>query len=261
MHEHDTSHQRVSHTATLISRSKPMAAQQPRALTVHHHTRRHLVLIVLTVAATAAARAASAHHTAAPAPRAAESPSPAVASFVRARCAATLYPALCYDCLLPYASEVQENPARLARVAADVAAARLHALCARVKDILRHGAPEPNEGGGGGRPSEAAALRDCASTTSGAADLARQSSAELTKLEMDLDAAASSAAGGRKARWEVSNAKTWLSAAVTNQGTCADGLAEAGAADSPAGKEVAAGVAAVQQCTSNALALVNGIPL
>lgn len=246
-----------------------MAAPQPRALTVHHHIRRHLVLIVLTVAATAATRAASAHHTAAPAaPRAAESPSPAVASFVRARCAATLYPALCYDCLLPYASEVQENPARLARVAADVAAARLHALCARVKDILRHGGPdeEGGGGGGGGRPSEAAALRDCASTISGAADLARQSSAELTKLEMDLDAAASSAAGGgtsgrRKARWEVSNAKTWLSAAVTNEGTCADGLAEAGAADSPAGKEVAAGVAAVQQCTSNALALVNGIPL
>jgi pectinesterase inhibitor-like protein len=184
-----------------------------------------------------------------------------VASFVRARCAATLYPALCYDCLLPYASELQENPARLARVAADVAAARLHALCARVKDILRHGGPDEGGGSGGRRPSEAAALRDCASTTSGAADLARQSSAELTKLEMDLDAAASSAAGGRKARWEVSNAKTWLSAAVTNQGTCADGLAEAGAADSPAGKEVAAGVAAVQQCTSNALALVNGIPL
>jgi pectinesterase inhibitor-like protein len=238
-----------------------MAAPQPRALTVHHHTRRNLVLIVLTVAATAATRAASAHHTAAPAPRAAESPSPAVASFVRARCAATLYPALCYDCLLPYASELQENPARLARVAADVAAARLHALCARVKDILRHGGPDEGGGSGGRRPSEAAALRDCASTTSGAADLARQSSAELTKLEMDLDAAASSAAGGRKARWEVSNAKTWLSAAVTNQGTCADGLAEAGAADSPAGKEVAAGVAAVQQCTSNALALVNGIPL
>jgi len=264
-------------------------AAPPRPHRVHHltihHLRRHLVLIVFTVAA-AATRGASTHTTAASsAPSAAtESPSPAAASFLRARCATTLYPALCYDSLLPYASEVQENPARLSRVAADVAAARLRALSARVKDILRHGGggtdPDPAEGGGGWRPSsETAALRDCARTISAAASLARQSSAELTKLEPDLDAAAgttspasswsSSAAGGggmsssRQARWEVSNAKTWLSAAMANEGTCADGLVEAGAAAAslPAGKEVTAGVAAVKQYTSNALALVNGIPV
>ena len=67
----------------------------------------------------------------------------------------------------------------------------------------------------------------------------------------------------RQAMWEVSNAKTWLSAAMANEGTCADGLVEAGAAAAslPAGKEVTAGVAAVKQYTSNALALVNGIPV
>ena len=266
-----------------------MAAPQPRAALTIHHLRRHLVLVVFTVAAAAtrgASTSASTHTTAASsAPSAAtESPSPAAASFLRARCATTLYPALCYDSLLPYASEVQENPARLSRVAADVAAARLRVLSARVKDILRHGGggtdPDPAEGGGGWRPSsETAALRDCASTISAAASLARQSSAELTKLEPDLDAAAgttsaassssSSAAGGggmsssRQARWEVSNAKTWLSAAMANEGTCADGLVEAGAAaaSSSAGKEVTAGVAAVKQYTSNALALVNGIPV
>jgi len=188
-------------------------AAPPRPHRVHHltihHLRRHLVLIVFTVAA-AATRGASTHTTAASsAPSAAnESPSPAAASFLRARCATTLYPALCYNSLLPYASEVHESPACLAHVAADVAAARLRALSARVKDILRHGGggtdPDPAEGGGGWRPSsETAALRDCARTISAAASLARQSSAELTKLETDLDAAAgttspasSSAAGG-----------------------------------------------------------------
>jgi len=149
-----------------------MAAPQPRAALTIHHLRRHLVLVVFTVAAAAtrgASTSASTHTTAASsAPSAAtESPSPAAASFLRARCATTLYPALCYDSLLPYASEVQENPARLSRVAADVAAARLRALSARVKDILRHGGggaeTAPAEGeGGGGRPSEIAALRDCA---------------------------------------------------------------------------------------------------
>ncbi|XP_066341526.1 pectinesterase 3-like [Miscanthus floridulus] len=158
------------------------------------------------------------------------------------------------------------------------------AAALRSGEHLRHGGggtdPDPAEGGGGGRPSsETAALRNCASTISAAASLARQSSAELTKLEPDLDVAAgttspassssSSAAGGdgvssrRQARWEVSNAKTWLSAAMANEGTCADGLVEAGAAaaSSPAGKEVTAGVATAKQYTSNALALVNGIPL
>ena len=106
-----------------------MAAPQPRAALTIHHLRRHLVLIVFTVAAAAtrgASTSASTHTTAASsAPSAAtESPSPAAASFLRARCATTLYPALCYDSLLPYASEVQENPARLSRVAADVAAVR-----------------------------------------------------------------------------------------------------------------------------------------
>jgi pectinesterase inhibitor-like protein len=250
-----------------------MAAPQPRARTIHHHhLRRHLVLIVFTVAAAATCTlaAASTHTTAAPAPRAAsESPSPpASASFLRARCATTLYPALCYDSLLPYASEVQESPARLARVAADVAAARLRALSARVKDILRHRGTDPAEEGGG-RPSETAALRDCASTVSAAASLAGQSSAELTKLEQDAAGTTSSSAAGagsgmsssRQARWEVSNAKTWLSAAMANEGTCADGLVEAGAAASSAGKEVTAGVATVKQYTGNALALVNGIPV
>jgi len=261
-------------------------AAPPRPHRVHHltihHLRRHLVLVVFTVAATAtrgASTSASTHTTAASsAPSAAtESPSPAAASFLRARCATTLYPALCYNSLLPYASEVHESPACLAHVAADVAAARLLALSARVKDILRHGGggaeTAPAEGeGGGGRPSEIAALRDCASTISAAASLARQSSAELTKLEPDAAAgttsSSSSVAGGgmsssRQARWEVSNAKTWLSAAMANEGTCADGLVEAGAAaaSSSAGKEVTAGVAAVKQYTSNALALVNGIPL
>jgi len=232
-----------------------MAAPRPRALPIHHH---HLLLLLLLIVVFTMS---SAHTTAAPAPRAAaaaaESPSPAAMSFLRARCATTLYPALCYDSLLPYASEVQDNPARLARVAADVAAARLRALSARVKDILRHVGGDPAEG--------AAALRDCASTVSAAASLARQSSAELTKLEPDAGRVVTTSAGdgmssSRQARWEVSNAKTWLSAAMANEGTCADGLVEAGAA-AAAGKEVTAGVAAVKQYTSNALALVNGIPL
>uniref|UniRef100_A0A0D9XIB6 Pectinesterase inhibitor domain-containing protein n=1 Tax=Leersia perrieri TaxID=77586 RepID=A0A0D9XIB6_9ORYZ len=181
-------------------------------------------------------------------------------AFLRSRCATTRYPDVCYDSLLPYASEFKTSHVKLAVAAADVAAAHLRAFSAKIKDLLLHT--------GGGR--EDAALHDCASTISAAANLARRSSAELTRLDAataEAESSSSTSAGGggssRLARWQVSNAKTWLSAAMTNEGTCSDGFDDAGAAAtaSPAGKEVAAGVAIVTQHTSNALALVNGIPV
>ncbi|TVU31277.1 hypothetical protein EJB05_22958, partial [Eragrostis curvula] len=242
-----------------------MAHQPHRAIFFH----RQLVVLFAVAAFVATATAETAAAASAPSPD--ETQSAASASFLRARCATTLYPALCHDSLLPYAGEFQTSHSRLARVAADVAAARLRALLARVQDMLHH-APRTGTsaaGGGGGGPSEADALHDCASTISSAANLARQSSTELAGLDADdagSSSSSTSAAGGsssssRRARWSVSNAKTWLSAAITNEGTCADGIEEAGIRESPSGKEVDAGVASVKQHTSIALALVNGIPM
>ncbi|XP_052134475.1 pectinesterase inhibitor 7-like [Oryza glaberrima] len=171
-------------------------------------------------------------------------------AFLRARCATTLYPDICYDSLLPYASAFQTSHVKLAVAAADVAAAKLRAFSARINDLLVQG----------GAARVDAALKDCKSTISNAGDLARQSSAELGQLDAG---AAAAGVSSRQARWHVSNVQTWLSAAITDEGTCTDGFEEAGeaAAGSPAGKEVAAGVARVKQHTSIALALVNGIPL
>ncbi|KAF8724019.1 hypothetical protein HU200_021026 [Digitaria exilis] len=224
-----------------------------------HNLRHHLVLLLFTVAAAAVTTTrADTTGTPAPSPSAAlenqpSSSSAAASEFLRSRCATTLYPSLCYASLLPYASDYLHTggAATLARVASGVAAAHLRALSAQVKGILLHR-------GDPGQPADAAAaLRDCASTISAAANLAKQSAAELSRL---VDAGESS----REARWEVSNAKTWLSAAMTNEGTCADGLEEAAGgakASSPDGKEVSDGVVSVRQYTSNALALVNGIQL
>ncbi|KAF0901344.1 hypothetical protein E2562_000228 [Oryza meyeriana var. granulata] len=196
--------------------------------------------------------------------------SSATTAFLRARCATTLYPDVCYDSLLPYASTFQISHVKLAVAAADVAAAHLRAFKTRIKDLLLHrggvSSEEAAATGAGARVE--AALHDCASTISAAANLAKRSSAELTRLDAataSTESSTSTAAAGwsRQARWQVSNAKTWLSAAMTNEGTCSDGFEHAGAAAtaSPAGKEVAASVASVTQHTSNALALVNGIPL
>lgn len=226
-------------------------APQRRAISFH----RQLVLFLLAAAvvATRSAFAPSTADTGSPAPAPGSS-----SSFLRACCATTLHPPLCYDSLLPHAAEFQTSRVRLAGVAANVAAAHLRALLANVKELLLHHAPRTGTRG----PSEADALHDCASTVSAAANLARQSSEELAGLEDDAAEDSTTTTGSsRKVRWGVSNAKTWLSAAITNEGTCANGIEEAGAVESPHGKEVSAGVAKVRQHTSIALALVNGIPL
>ncbi|KAF0901345.1 hypothetical protein E2562_000229 [Oryza meyeriana var. granulata] len=204
-----------------------------------------LFLFLFFMAASTAPRIAAVY--AAASPSSGGHSATSVTTFLRSRCATTQYPDVCYDSLLPYASTFQTSHVKLARVAADVAAAKLRAFSARIKDLLLHSA---------GDARVDAALKDCKSTISAADDLARRSSAELSQLE-------AADGGSTQALWHVSNVKTWLSAAITNEGTCADGFEETGeaAAGSPAGKEVAAGVARVTQHTSIALALVNGIPL
>uniref|UniRef100_A0A0E0M636 Pectinesterase inhibitor domain-containing protein n=1 Tax=Oryza punctata TaxID=4537 RepID=A0A0E0M636_ORYPU len=244
-----------------------MALPPPRAISLH--------LLFLLAMAALATQAAAAEAATAPCSTTESTSSSAstTTAFLRARCATTRYPDVCYDSLLPYASVFQTSHVKLAVAAADVAAAYLRAFSARIKDMLLHhggvgaGSEEAAASSGGGARVDAA-LHDCASTISTAANLAKRSSAELTRLDANTastesSTSATAAGGSRQARWQVSNAKTWLSAAMTNEGTCSDGFEDAGAAAtaSPAGTEVTAGVASVTKHTSNALALVNGIPL
>lgn len=175
----------------------------------------------------------------APPPPPCPAPPPA-ATFLRGRCNTTMYRATCYESLIPFGCAFQTSHVKLARAATDVNHVRLRTLSKRVKELAALG--------GGG------ALRDCASTISSAAGLARQTAAELAKLDN-----VGPAAGRSQLRWAISNAQTWLSAAMTNEATCADGLGAA--ASSPALREVVMGVASVKEHTSIALALVNGIPL
>jgi pectinesterase inhibitor-like protein len=157
-----------------------------------------------------------------------------------------MYVATCYDTLIPYGCAFGTNPVRLARAATDVSAARLRALSALAKESAARGQPQQGVA--------YYALRDCASTVSSAARLSKQSAAELAGLD---------AAGGNatvaQVRWAISNAQTWLSAAMTNEVTCAEGLAPWGGA-SAAAKALVDGAVAAMQSTSVALTMVNGMP-
>ncbi|WOL03933.1 21 kDa protein-like [Canna indica] len=171
--------------------------------------------------------------------------------FIRARCGATRFPGLCYSSLAAYSGAVQQNPVQLARVSANLTVARLAKLSARVSSLRRHCSTTTTNAPVAACP-EAGALRDCSDALGDASDLARRTSAELRGLVEEAAGSSSAAA------WRVSNAQTWMSAALTNEETCSDGFEEV-APGSRAKADMTWRLLRVKQYTSNALALVNGL--
>ncbi|MQL76962.1 hypothetical protein Taro_009367 [Colocasia esculenta] len=176
--------------------------------------------------------------------------------FIRRSCSSTLYPSLCYTSLAGYASAIAQDPTLLARVAANVSLARVRSVTSHVSSLCRTASARRMDA------RTASALEDCEDSLGDATDLTKQAAAELGLL---------ATAEGPEVAWRVSNAQTWMSAALTNEDTCTDGFAEVapgtaasagvgGAAPGWAVKaDVCRRVRRAKQYTSNALALVNSL--
>lgn len=169
--------------------------------------------------------------------------------FIRRSCSATLYPSLCYSSLAGYAGAFGEDPTQIAHFATNISLAQLRSLSYHVLLLYRAAAAA------GVEPRTAAALGDCAESLGDAADLTRQAAAELSLLAK---------AEGPELVWHVSNAQTWMSAALTNEDTCTDGFAATAAAAAAGGDvfmkaDVARRVRRARRYTSIALALVNSL--
>ncbi|KAJ9153068.1 hypothetical protein P3X46_026554 [Hevea brasiliensis] len=181
------------------------------------------------------------------------SPSPASESnstdYIRTSCSATLYPEICFTSLSRYATAIQQNPARLARVAIGVTLSRARRMTTYVSNLSR-------QSDYGSDHRAAAALHDCFSNFGDAVDEIRGSLKQMRQL----GAAGSSA---EALRFQMSNVQTWMSAALTDEETCTDGFEDV--PEGPVKSEVCYRAAKVKKFTSNALALVNsyaekGIP-
>ncbi|CAL4915132.1 unnamed protein product [Urochloa decumbens] len=151
--------------------------------------------------------------------------------FVRGCCAHTLYPRLCRAGLAPYAAAVHSSYARLALASANLTLTTLDALAARI--------PPPGSGG---------ALGDCAEAVAAAVDEAARAAERLRGVEQAV---------GLEVIWRVGDARTWLSAAMTNEDTCAEGISPRKSAPAPVRAELRARVRRAKQYTSIALALVS----
>lgn len=161
--------------------------------------------------------------------------------YIRTSCGATLYPEICFTSLSRYASAVQQDPARLARVAIGVSLSRARHMAVYVSNISR-------EADYGSDHRAAAALHDCYSNFGDAVDEIHGSLKQMRQI----GAAGSSA---EAFRFQMSNVQTWMSAALTDEETCTDGFEDV--PDGPVKSDVCERAADVKKFTSNALALVN----
>ncbi|CAL9075840.1 pectinesterase inhibitor 9 [Musa acuminata AAA Group] len=161
------------------------------------------------------------------------------AEFVRDSCRGTRYPALCEQSLVAYAPAVHRSKRELARAALAVSADRARSASAFVSRMSSGGQKKV-------RSREAGAVRDCIETMHDSVDQLQQSMEEMGRMGR---------ARSPRFAWHLSNVQTWVSAALTDETTCLDGISQyAGPAVRAAIRKKVVDVARV---TSNALALVN----
>ncbi|CAA7022413.1 unnamed protein product [Microthlaspi erraticum] len=174
-----------------------------------------------------------------------DSPLPAPDSdgsdFIRTSCNATLYPDLCFSSLSSFANSIHNDSNRLARLAISFTLSNTHHLLSYLQNAY-------GNYGGGPHNSTAAVLKDCFESLKDAVNEMRDSMKQMK----DVDSTGSV----QSFRFQMSNVKTWLSAALTYEYTCTDGFDDFHE-DNSIKVDVCSRVDDVKKLTSNALALVN----
>ncbi|GMH22392.1 hypothetical protein Nepgr_024235 [Nepenthes gracilis] len=129
-------------------------------------------------------------------------------AFVEASCEATRYPRLCRESLSRYIYSSNQSRQQLAQIALTVSLARARYARAYVTNL----ASELKAAKG----MEYEAVRDCIDQISDSVGQLSQSLRELCWI--------TGAGGEDKFTWRRANVETWISAALTDQTTCLDGL-------------------------------------
>ncbi|CAI9297548.1 unnamed protein product [Lactuca saligna] len=155
------------------------------------------------------------------------SPSP---DLVRSSCLHATFPKVCVTSLTLYKGPVT-TPREVAQAAIKVSISR----ASKASDFLSALQKEANK-------REIGAVKDCASQISDSVDDLRKTLGELKQLRRGTF------------RWQMSNAETWVSAALTNEDTCLDGFKEI---EGRVRSDVKKKITNVAKVTSNALYLIN----
>ncbi|XP_049412054.1 21 kDa protein-like [Solanum stenotomum] len=159
-------------------------------------------------------------------------------SFIKSSCKITTYPQVCVTSLAVYAPNIKRSPQQLAQTALSVSLDRAQSAHTFITKLNKFK---------GLKQREYAALKDCLEEMSETIDRINKSVKELKSM---------GSARGKDFQWRMSNIETWISAAITNENTCADGFAGR-ALNGRIKTSIRARVTHVTQVTSNALALIN----
>ncbi|XWS38514.1 hypothetical protein CRYUN_Cryun19dG0137800 [Craigia yunnanensis] len=155
--------------------------------------------------------------------------------FIKTSCGASTYPDLCFRTFSSYASEIQASPERLASKSLSLT---LNTTCSASKILSELSKSQ------GLNPREAAALQDCVEEIGDSVDEVKNSIGEMDEIQ------------GKSFAFRMSDIKTWVSAALTNEDTCMEGFSEI-ATDGDVKATVRCEIEKVAHLTSIALAFVN----
>ncbi|KAF5731081.1 putative DC1.2-like [Tripterygium wilfordii] len=155
--------------------------------------------------------------------------------FIRKSCSATTYPRLCLGSLSSQASSIQTSPKLLAHAALNVTLSAAKSSSIRMARLSQsHGLS----------PREVQAMHDCVEELIDAVDELGKSIGEMGQI------------GGSNFGLTINDIQTWVSAALTDESTCADGFDGKNMNESVK-TAVRGQIVKISQLTSNALALVN----
>ncbi|KAJ8764199.1 hypothetical protein K2173_005379 [Erythroxylum novogranatense] len=162
-------------------------------------------------------------------------PSNTDTEYIKTSCNVTLYPRLCYRTLSFYASDIKADPKLLANTALNVSliSTKSTARLARKMSRLL-----------GSGPRETAALKDCVEVVGDSVYELQRSMEEMNELK------------GYDFERLLSDIQTWVSAALTDDETCMDGVNEQ-VGNGYVKTIVRKHILRIAHLTSNALAIIN----
>ncbi|KAI9192674.1 hypothetical protein LWI28_026432 [Acer negundo] len=153
---------------------------------------------------------------------------------VHSSCLHANYPTICLRTLSSY-----KGPAKTHR---DLAQAAVKVSLSRARKVSKYLTQVSSSVNKGTNKRERVALSDCVEQLSDSVEELGKTLSELKHLR------------GETFRWQMSNAETWASAALTNEDTCLDGFEDV---DGKVKSDVKKKITSVARVTSNALYMIN----
>ena len=159
-------------------------------------------------------------------------------TYIKTACNTTTYPSICYRYLYPYALQIEADPMKLCNTSLSLALKAARSASSTISNILKsnnltHTAEE--------------VVHDCFDNLKESIGEMQDSLDDLGHLYDSTDK-----------DFEMSNIKTWVSAAITDDETCSDGFDEE-KVDATVRDKIRKIVLNVARMTSNALYFINNL--